>query len=175
MNAPGPREYTHEFRSSPRYVAFLWGGVALAHAGLAYLIWAPRYGAPPFDRSSWIAWILFDVFLFTGSIHATRFRVLVDDGGLSFLAWYFRWVRWDWEEVHSLERLSLSALSRLVGQRYRVSAGRGNFHFATGTLQEAGALAELIVERADLDDLGEVEMAFQEGTKHVWAHPHRQE
>jgi hypothetical protein len=140
--------------------------MAAVQAGLLVLWRGVWYGAPLMDARSWIVWALFDAFLLVGVTQATRFRVRALPESLEYLSWNFRWVKWGWDEITRLDRWSGA-----VGARYRLRATRGAFHFSSVSLSGADRLAALIVERADLDDVGDFTMSLQAGALHVWVHP----
>jgi len=155
-----------EFVPPTRYVTFLWTVLGAVQLGLFVLWRSPWYRTNVFDTRSWIVWILFDLFLIVGVTHATRFRAFADAEALEYLAWNFRWVRWEWEEIIRVDRWSGA-----FGPRYRIRSTAGAFHFSRVSLEGAAHLAALVVERADLDDMGEVAMSMQAGAVHVWLHP----
>jgi hypothetical protein len=163
---PEPEPLTLEFGPPQRYLVFLWTVLAWVQAGLVFLWNIPWYRREITDVRSWVIWALFDAILLIGSTHATLFRVRVDQAGMEFLKWNFRWVRWDWEEIYRLE-----SRSSYIGSRYRVRSERGAFGFASLAVTGAARLAATIIERADLDDYGEESVSLQSGTLHVWLHP----
>jgi hypothetical protein len=169
MNLSGYHGEPREFRPAPQYVTFLWVGVFFINFGLFYLSQMPWYRREALHGSPWLPWILFDLLLIIGTIHAARFRVRIDRERLEFLSWNFQWKDWRWDEITRLERTSYRAfLSRWLGNRYRVSRGRESFGFTAATLEDASALSAIIQDAADLDDMGEVDISLQDGVRHVW-------
>jgi hypothetical protein len=166
MSDPPDNSEPVVFAPPTRYVTFLWTVLAAVQAGLFILWRSPWYGSAVFDARSWVVWIGFDLFLIAGVTHATRFRARALPDALEYLAWNFRWVRWEWEDIMRVDRWSGA-----FGPRYRVRANGGAFHFSRVSLEGAARLADLVVERADLDDVGEVPMSLQAGARHIWLHP----
>jgi hypothetical protein len=166
MNDPLDQSLTPDFAPPTRYVAFLWTILGAVQIGLLVLWRSPLYGSSVLDLRSWIVWAFFDAFLLVGVTQATRFRVRVWPEGLEYLAWNFRWTRWDWDEMTRLDRWSGA-----FGPRYRVRSTRGAFYFSRLSLSRSAELAALIVEKADLDDMGELTLSLQSGALHVWLHP----
>lgn len=154
------------FEPPTRYVTFLWVVLNAVQFGLGVLWFSPWYGSAVFDARAWAVWIGFDLFLIAGVSHATRFRVKLFPNELVYLSWNFRWVRWGWEEITRVDRWTGS-----VGPRYSVRSTLGTFHFSRVSLVDSALLASIIVERADLDDVGEVPISLQAGARHVWVHP----
>lgn len=154
------------FAPPTRYVTFLWTVLTCVQIGLFVLWRSPWYGSAVFDTRSWIVWIGFDLFLIAGVTHATRFRARALPDALEFLTWNFRWARWEWDEISRLDRWTGA-----VGPRYRVRSTMGAFHFSRVSLRDAARLAEIIVVRSDLDDVGEAPISMQAGARHIWLHP----
>lgn len=166
MTGPQKDGTTLEFAPPQQYLMFLWVTLAWVQLGLFFLWNIPWYRRELTDVRSIVVWSLFDLALLAGTLHATLFRVRVDDGGLRVLRWDFRWSRWGWDEISRLERRG-----SLLGARYSARGPRGGFRFAAVAVANAAGLAEIIVRRADLDDCGEETLSLQSGTRHLWLHP----
>ena len=171
MNLQRASNQAETFRPRKSYIGLLWLAAVCFQLGLIYLKADPFHAGPLRSQPPWEAWLAMDAALVLGCLHATLASIRIDDAGIEFLAWRFTRTRRDWDEVVRLEAVTFQGLSRFAGARYTVTMERGRLHFGEKTLERADRLASLIIEYADLDDLGEGDLTMGEGSRRVWESP----